>query len=70
MTEGRHLRAAVAAGCAYEVFALVSGRAPTISRLCRRHRVFEVVLLGVLVIHLHHREALRAPEPPGGDRQC
>ena len=54
--EGRHLRAAVALACAYEVFALTSGRAPTISRLCRRHRSVEVVVLGVLIIHLHYRE--------------
>jgi hypothetical protein len=56
MPEGRRLRAAVAAGCAYEVFALASGRVPTISRLCRRHRSVEVLVLGVLIIHLHYRE--------------
>jgi hypothetical protein len=50
------LRPVVAAACAYEVYALASRRVPTISRLCRRHRALEVLLLAALIIHFHYRE--------------
>lgn len=52
----RVLKTVVGGACAYEVYALVSGRVPTLSKLCRRHRAFEAFLLGTLVIHFHRQE--------------
>jgi hypothetical protein len=43
----------VAGACAYEIFALTTRKAPTISVLCRRHHWFEALVLGALVVHLH-----------------
>lgn len=42
--------------CAYEVLALTTHKVPTISSLCRHHRVVEAALLGMLIAHLHHKE--------------
>lgn len=71
MAEERCLRAALAGLCAYEVFALASGRVPTISRLCRRHRMLEAVLLGALIalgghtsVRLDWQPPVGAPVPP------
>ena len=44
----------VGLACAYEGFALVTKCVPTLSAFCRRHRWFEVLMLGWLVLHLHH----------------
>lgn len=54
--ETRALKTAVGFICAYEMFAIVSHRVPTISSLCRHHRSVEAALLGVLIVHLHHKE--------------
>lgn len=45
-------RLLVAAVCGYEVFAIVSGRTPTISALCDRRRLLAAFLIGGLAVHL------------------
>lgn len=47
-------KGAVAALCAYEVTAILTGRLPTVSSVCRRRRWVEAALLAVLLAHLHH----------------
>jgi len=47
-------KTAVVALCAYETAAIVTGRVPTVSSLCRKRRWVEAVLLAVLLTHLHH----------------
>jgi hypothetical protein len=47
-------KGAVLALCAYEVTAVATGRLPTVSSACRRHRGLEAALLAVLLAHLHH----------------
>lgn len=55
---GHPLKILLGAGCAYELAALASRhRIPTITDLCRRHRAAEMLLLGILVVHLHRKEA-------------
>lgn len=53
------LNAVVAAACLYESAAILSGKTPTISQICRQRRWVEVALLGSLAIHLHD-EVVRA----------
>ena len=43
--------AIVAALCAYETTAILTGRVPTITTLNRRHPVVGVVLVGALALH-------------------
>ena len=50
-------KGAVTALCAYEVTAILTGRLPTVSTLCRRRRWVEAALLAVLLAHLHHAAA-------------
>lgn len=40
--------------CSYEIVAMATGRAPTVSALCRRYRVVEAMLLAALLVHLHY----------------
>lgn len=47
-------KAAVAAVCAYEVAALLTGRAPTVSNLCGRNRCAAPLVLVALAAHLYH----------------
>lgn len=51
----------VAAACAYEVAAILSGRFPTITQLNERHRIVGAVVVGWLVYHfwLTHPEEYR-----------
>lgn len=49
-------RTIIAAGCAYEVFALVTGKTPPLTKFCREHRSFEVTLLACLIFHFHWEE--------------
>ena len=37
---------------AYEVFALASGRLPPITRICRRHRLACLPVVGIVIAHL------------------
>jgi hypothetical protein len=57
MTSERAGKAAVVALCAYETAAVVTGRMPTVSAMCRRRRWVEAALLAVLLAHLHHAAA-------------
>lgn len=57
MTE-KSVRAAIAAACAYEIYALMTRRVPTVSRLCRRHRSLEAALLIATVVHFHWEEEI------------
>ena len=44
----------VAAGlCAYEVAAITTGKVPTVTQLCARHRVLGPALVAALAIHLY-----------------
>lgn len=48
----RHVRWAVAAVCAYEVAAITTDRAPTVSTLCHRKPWLTPVILAGLAVHL------------------
>ena len=50
--------------CAYECVAVATGRAPTVSTLCRKRRWVEAGLLAFLLLHLH---AAARPWPGHGD---
>jgi hypothetical protein len=52
MSIERHLRYPVAALCAYETFAIMTNRVPTVSNICWKHRILIPVLLGGLAVHL------------------
>ena len=47
-------RMIVGATCTYEVFALATGKVPTISAWCRKHRSLEAVILLGLITHFHY----------------
>lgn len=55
MTEPRWLRVLVAGACGYEICALVTGKVPTISSVCRKHHWCEILLISALVIHFRLR---------------
>jgi hypothetical protein len=57
------IRVVAGVACMYEGFALVASHVPTLSAFCQRHRWFECLLLGWLVLHLHY---LRKVSSPGG----
>lgn len=42
--------------CVYEITAVLTGKIPAVSVICRRHRTVEAVFLAWLVYHLHHEE--------------
>lgn len=65
-------RVLIGAACCYELAALATGRVPTISSLCRRHRAAEAVLIAALLTHLHHPQPVKQPSQPvrhGKDRR-
>lgn len=47
------VRTVIGAGCAYEVFALSTRKTPTLSRMCRHSKSFELLLLSALMVHFH-----------------
>jgi hypothetical protein len=47
------VRMMVGAACAYEVFALTTRKVPTLSRMCRHSKSFELLLFGALIVHFH-----------------
>jgi hypothetical protein len=49
----RPLRFAVAAACAYETFAIVTGKVPTISTACTKYQWLAPLVLGGLTAHLY-----------------
>lgn len=49
----RFAQAVFAVMCGYECAAIATGRAPTVSALCRRRRWVEAGLLAFLLLHLH-----------------
>lgn len=50
----RATAAAVIGLCVYETAAMLTGRVPTVSALCRKYRLVEAALLAVLLAHLHY----------------
>lgn len=56
------VQGAITAACAYEIIAIGTGRVPTISSLCRRHRTLEALFLAWLLVHLHREQ--KAIDPP------
>jgi len=53
------VHAVIGAACAYEVFALTTRKVPTLSKICRHSKSFELLLLGTLVVHFHMERAER-----------
>jgi hypothetical protein len=47
-----HLRYPVAVLCAYETFAIMTKKVPTISNICVRQKILIPILLGGLAVHL------------------
>lgn len=45
----------VVVACAYEVGAITTGKAPTITVLCGRHRWLGPAVLGALALHLYRK---------------
>ena len=53
---------AIAGGlCAWELAALATGRIPTLTKICAKHKILGPVLVGALTIHLYRQ---------GDKRQC
>jgi hypothetical protein len=52
------------AACGYEITAITTGRVPTITMLCGRHRLLAPAVLTVLAIHLYRTPRMRP------DRDC
>jgi len=48
----RHLRYPVACVCAYETFAIMTNKVPTVSHLCWKQKILIPVILGGLAAHL------------------
>lgn len=55
------VQSAITALCAYEIVAIGTGKMPTVSTLCRKHRSLEALFLAWLMVHLH-REQKHAQE--------
>jgi hypothetical protein len=59
----------VVAACGYEIAAIATGRTPTITMLCGRHRWLAPAVLAILAVHLYRqpripgRDCLLCPEP-------
>ena len=53
----------VALACGYEIAAITTGRTPTITMLCGRHRWLAPAVLAVLAIHLYRQPDGRIREP-------
>lgn len=47
------VRTVIGTACAYEAFALSTRRTPTLSKMCRHSKSFELVLFGTLLLHFH-----------------
>ena len=45
-------------GCAYEMYALATGRVPPITRLCRGHRGLVLPVAAVFIAHLLTRKEI------------
>ncbi len=43
----------VAAACGYEIAAITTGKTPTITMLCARHRWLAPAVLTILAVHLY-----------------
>lgn len=48
----RHLRYPVAVVCAYETFAIMTNKVPTVSKLCWKQKILIPIILGGLALHL------------------
>ena len=53
----------VVVACSWEIAAITTGRVPTITMICSRHRVLAPAVLTVLAVHLY-----RQPPPHGLSR--
>lgn len=51
----------VALACGYEVAAITTGRVPTITILCGRHRMLAPAVLAVLALHLYRQPPIVTP---------
>jgi hypothetical protein len=47
-----HLRYPVAIACAWETFAIMTNKVPTISKLCWKQKILIPIILGGLAAHL------------------
>lgn len=56
-------RGIVLALCGYECAAIASGRAPTITTLCTRHRWLAPVVITALAVHLAWNPPQQTSEP-------
>lgn len=56
MTKRQSVQSAISALCAYEIVAIGTGKVPTISALCRKHRALEALFFAWLVVHLHRAQ--------------
>lgn len=61
----RNAKWGVAVACAFEVWSISTGRTPTISELCGRHRWLGPTVLVALAAHLY-----RQPSVPGPAGDC
>jgi hypothetical protein len=54
----------VAALCSYEVFAIISGKAPTLTELDKRTKhVLGALIIGGLAVHFYLEEHVRPADP-------
>ena len=54
----------VVAACGYEITAITTGKAPTITMLCGRHRWLAPAVLTILAVHLYRQPALHRNATP------
>jgi hypothetical protein len=56
------------AACGYEITAITTGRAPTITTLCGRHRWLAPAVLTILAVHLYRQPPI-VTLSPGNSRR-
>ena len=60
----------VVAACSYEVAAITTGRAPTITMLCGRYRWLAPAVLAVLAVHLYRQPPIVTSPADIARRPC
>lgn len=53
----------VVAVCGFEIAAITTGKVPTITMLCARHRLLAPAVLTVLAVHLYRQQPPRTLNP-------